>query len=78
LGAPGIRKVIESGAGVRGGPALVLTPDEEAVIRLMRRTPYGKVVTTMRAGQITQMQREETLLPPSLQQRRSSPKDGQS
>jgi hypothetical protein len=43
-----------------------LTPDEAAVVATMRRTPYGRVTAHMRAGAITNIQRDETLQPPSL------------
>jgi hypothetical protein len=69
--------VTTPGVGSCPDPALKPTPDEAAVIQLVRQTPYGEVVTTMRDGQIIRIRREETFVPPSLQQR-SSPVDGQS
>jgi len=56
------------GTAVRGQATetMEVTLDEAAVLQLIRRTPYGVVVTKMRAGTIIGMERNETFVPPSL------------
>jgi hypothetical protein len=46
--------------------SLQVTIDEVAVVELIRRTPYGDVIATTRAGDIVGLKRSETLRPPSL------------
>jgi hypothetical protein len=48
------------------GGLLDLTQDEAAVIRAIRRTPYGEVIAKTKKGAIVNIDRHETIKPPSL------------
>ena len=45
---------------------LEVTQDEAEVIRLIRQTPYGQVITKTHAGANTGMEQSRTFVPPSL------------
>ena len=57
-----------SRAGLQRAPGglLDLTQDEAAVIRAIRRTPYGEVIAKTKKGVIVNIDRHETIKPPSL------------
>jgi len=56
---------------------LQVTQDEEAVLRAIRSTPYGEVVTVIRRGRISDIRRAETIKPPSLKRQPKLPDEGE-
>ena len=44
--------------------AEVVSSNEKWLLDVLRATPFGKVVVTMRAGEIVTTEKQETLQPP--------------